>query len=426
MAETAMPLANWAGNVVFRAAAVHRPRSIAELQSVVAGSRQVRALGTGHSFSRVADTTGALVLTGDLPPVVVIRPQPATVTVAAGMRYGDLARRLHAAGYALPNLGSLPHISVAGACATGTHGSGDANGSLATAVSALELVTADGDLVTLSREADGDRFRGAVVALGALGIATSLTLDLVPAFEMRQQVYEDLPAAELDAHFGEIFASDYSVSVFTRWQGARHRQLWRKHRSLDPAGPAPGRDFHGARPATGPVHPVPGADPANCTAQMGVPGPWHERLPHFRFGFVPSSGDELQSEYLLPRHAARPALAAVASLHERLAPVLQISEVRTVAPDDLWLSPSYQRDTVAIHFTWTPDPAAVRPVIAAVESELVPLGARPHWGKLHTVPPAVLNDLYPRWDSFRALLAEFDPAGKFGNEFTARLFPPGG
>ncbi|MBO0776226.1 MAG: FAD-binding protein [Actinobacteria bacterium] len=419
------PPANWAGNVVFSAGDVHRPRSVTALQALVARSRRVRALGTGHSFSPIADTPGTLVATADLPPLVEIDSERATVLTGGGVRYGDLARRLHAAGYALANLGSLPHISVAGACATASHGSGDANGGLATAVSGLELVTAAGDLVTVSREADGDRFRGAVVGLGSLGIVTALTLDLVPAFEVRQHVYEGLPAAELPAHFGEIFASAYSVSVFTDWQGDRHRQLWLKQRTLDPAPAAPGRGWHGARPATGPVNPVPGMDPVNCTAQMGVPGPWHERLPHFRPDFVPSSGEELQSEYLLPRRATRPALAALASLAGRLAPALQICEIRTVAPDDLWLSPSYQRDTVALHFTWVRDEAAVAPAIGAVESELAPLGARPHWGKLTTVAPAGVSGQYPRWEDFAALLAEFDPAGKFRNDYIDRFFPPG-
>jgi xylitol oxidase len=423
MADRAGQLANWAGNVIFNASEVHRPHSVPALQVLVSSSHRIRALGTGHSFNRIADTAGALVATDGLPAVMAIDPERAAVTVGAGVRYGDLARHLHAAGYALPNLGSLPHISVAGACATASHGSGDANGNLATAVSAVELVTASGDLVRLRREVDGDRFRGAVVGLGSLGIVTTLTLDLIPSFEVRQHVYEGLPSAELADHFEEIFASGYSVSVFTDWQGARHQQLWLKQRSLDSDAQAPALHWRGARLATGPRHPVPGMDPVNCTVQMGVPGPWHERLPHFRFEYLPSSGEELQSEYLLPRHAARPAMAAVASLRSRLAPVLQVSEIRTIAPDDLWLSPSYQRDTVALHFTWIRDPVAVAPVIVAVESELAPLGARPHWGKLLAMQPEAVRNLYPRWADFEALLRDFDPAGKFRNEFIDGFFP---
>ena len=420
-------LTNWAGNVAFSAARVHRPRSVGDLRKIVSSSRKVRALGTGHCFNRIADTPHDLVSVASLPGAIEIDTATATASVAAGLRYGEAAEQLHRAGFALPNLASLPHISVAGACATATHGSGSSIGNLATAASALEMVTADGDLVTLTRddERNDDRFRGAVVSLGSLGIVTTVTLNLVPAFEVRQYVYEGLPATELDEHFDEIFASAYSVSVFTDWQGERHRQVWLKQRTGDPVTWDPGHDWHGARPASGPVHPVPGMDPANATEQLGVPGPWHERLPHFRLEFTPSAGDELQAEYLLPRHAARPAMAAVASLRHRLAPVLQIAEIRTIAADELWLSPSFQRDTVGLHFTLVRDPAAVAPVLAAVESELTPLGARPHWGKLQFMRPDVLRGQYARLDRFAALLREFDPAGKFRNEFIDTYVPRG-
>jgi xylitol oxidase len=409
--------------VEFRAATARRPRTVAGLRAVVAGSTHARALGTGHSFNRIADTTGDLISTASLPPVADIDSAAATVTAGAGVRYGELARRLNAAGWALPNLGSLPHISVAGACATATHGSGDRNRNLPAAVRAVELVTADGGLLTLDAGTDADRFPGAVVALGALGVATTLALDIVPAFEVRQYVYDDLPADQLTSHFDEIMAAAYSVSVFTGWQGARHSQVWLKHRDGDPDAFPAGRPWHGARPADGPRHPVPGMSPATTTVQGGVPGPWHERLPHFRLGFTPSSGTELQTEYLLPRRAAVPAIEAMTGLGELLAPVLQVSEIRTVAADEAWLSTAYRQDSVAIHFTWALDPGAVRPVVAAVEKELVPLGARPHWGKVHGMAPQAVRARYPRWDDFRALAQALDPAGKFRNDFIDAYFP---
>jgi xylitol oxidase len=409
--------------VRFRAAGARRPATVAELAAEVAQSTRVRALGTGHSFSRIADTEGILVSAAGLPTVADIDTAAATVTAGAGVKYGDLARRLHAAGWALPNLGSLPHISVAGACATGTHGSGNHNGNLATAVRAVDLVTADGGLLTLRRDTDPGRFPGAAVNLGALGVVTTLTLDLVPDFEVRQYVYEDLPAQQLTSHFDEISAAAYSVSVFTGWRGSHHNQVWLKHRDGDPGLPAAGRPFFGARPADGPRHPVPGMPAAQATQQGGVPGPWHERLPHFRLGFTPSSGTELQSEYLLPRDAAAAAFTAMAGLGGLLAPVLQISEIRTVAADEAWMSPSYQRDTVAIHLTWILDPDAVRPVVAAVEAELVPLGARPHWGKVFSVPPQTVRASYPRLADFQALTASLDPSGKFRNDFIDTYLP---
>jgi alditol oxidase len=414
---------NWAGNVVYQADRVRRPRTLDELQDLVAGSRQVRALGTGHSFNRIADTAGALVCTADLPPVMDIDTGRATVTVSAGIRYGELATHLHAAGWALRNLASLPHISVAGACATGTHGSGDANGNLATAVTAVEMVAADGEVTALRRDADGDRFRAAVVGLGAFGIVTRMSLDIIPAFDVEQYVYEDLPCEQLKTHFDEIFSSAYSVSVFTGWQGSRHRMLWVKRRTGEHGWWRPEPRWMGATLADRPRHPIAGEPASSATQQLGVPGPWHERLPHFRLDFTPSSGEEIQTEYLMPRHVVSGALDAMAGIGERTAPVLKVSEIRTIAADGLWMSPSYQRDTVAFHFTWINDAAAVTPVIAAIEDRLVPLGARPHWGKLFTVPPPVVSSLYERSADFAALLSQADPGGKFRNAFITRYFP---
>jgi alditol oxidase len=416
-------LTNWAGNVAFSATRVHRPASVAELQRLVAAGACVRALGTGHSFSRIADTPGDLVSVAGLPKIMKVDAEAATVTVSAGVRYGELAPHLHAAGYALRNLASLPHISVAGACATGTHGSGNSNGNLATAVCAMEMITAGGDAVTMSREADGDRFRGAVVGLGALGIVTSLSLDIVPTFGIRQYVYENLPHEQLYEHLTDIFASAYSVSLFTDWRSPRIRQVWLKQRAGEHDPPTPGTRWYGALAADGPRHPVPGLPAANSTRQLGVPGPWHERLPHFRLDFTPSAGDELQSEYLLPQRLAAGALRAIASIGDRVAPVLRISEIRTVAADDLWLSPSYRQDSMAIHFTWINDVPAVMPVLATVEDRLAPFGARPHWGKLFTTSPAAVSRLYDRLPDFQRLLRSLDPDGKFRNKFIDTYVP---
>jgi alditol oxidase len=401
---------------------VRRPRTVAGLQALVARSARVRALGTGHSFNGIADTDGELISTAALPEVADIDAAAGTVTVAAGITYGDLARRLNPAGWALPNLASLPNISVAGACATATHGSGDRNRNLAAAARTVELVTADGVLAALDRDADPARFPGAVAGLGALGIVTTLTLDLVPAFMVRQYVYDGLDTGELTSHFDEIMGAAYSVSVFTSWRDGRH-QVWVKHRDGDPEHFPAGRPWHGAHPADGPRHPVPGMPVATTTPQRGLRGPWHERLPHFRLEFTPSAGAELQSEYLLPRQAAIPAIEALAGLGALIAPVLQISEIRTVAADEAWLSMAYRQDSVAFHFTWIPDAGAVRPVIAAIERELGPLGTRPHWGKVFAMPPDAVRARYPRWDDFQALARALDPAGKFRNEFMDTYFP---
>jgi len=392
---------NWARNVAFRAKTFAEPVSLDELRAIVGRSDRVRALGTRHSFSRIADTTGTHVSLAGLPPLIEIDSAARQVRVGGGIRYTELAPRLTAAGWALPNLASLPHITVAGACATATHGSGDGNGNLATPVVELEMVTAAGDMVTIDSEHSD--FYGAVVGLGRLGIVSALTLDLVPSFEIAQYVYDDVPNERLDADFDAIFASGYSVSVFT---DLSRNQLWCKRLAADPVPP---RDWFGAGPAAGPRNPVPGMPVQNATEQGGVPGPWHARLPHFRAEFTPSAGAELQSEYLLPRSHAVAALQAVRELRDEITAVLQICELRTVAADELWLSPSYRRPTVGMHFTWVDDTAAVMPVVAAVEERLAPFEPRPHWGKVY-----LASGRYERLADFTRLAQEFDPAGKFG------------
>ena len=409
-------LENWSGNYTYQAARLHTPDTVDAVREIVAGADRVKVLGSRHSFNAVADTTGDLVSLERLDRVLAFDHDRRTVTVEGGIRYGALARALSDAGYALHNLASLPHISVAGACATATHGSGDGNANLATAVAALEFVTARGDLVSLSRERDGDTFRGAVVALGGLGAVTRLTLDVRPTYELVQHVYEDVPLPDLEAELDDVLGSAYSVSVFTRWQGPRVDQVWLKRRPDHGERPLPAA-LSAATPAPDHRHPIAGISAVNCTEQLGVAGPWHDRLPHFRMDYTPSSGAELQTDYLVPREHARAALQAVDALRERIAPLLLVSELRTVAADDLWMSPCYRRDCLSVHFTWKPNWPAVRDLLPTIEAALAPLDARPHWGKLFTVPPARIAALYERLPDFRDLLATYDPAGKFRNAF---------
>jgi xylitol oxidase len=337
------------------------------------------------------------------------------VTVEAGIRYGQLAQWLHPEGFALHNLASLPHISIAGACATATHGSGDQHGNLATALSAIEVVTANGEIISFSCEAQSEQFAGVVVGLGALGVVTKLTLSIQPTFDIQQDVYQHLPLAQLENHFDEIFSSGYSVSLFTDWQDAIFNQLWLKRQVQSDITLETKPELFGAKLATRNLHPIEAISAENCTEQMGIPGPWHERLPHFRMGFTPSSGEELQTEYLIPRQHAFEALQAMDQLKEYIAPLLQISEIRTIAADDLWMSPCYQQACVAIHFTWEKDWDAVQNVLPMIEERLMPLQARPHWGKLFTMPPSYVQSLYAKLPDFQALLQQYDPHGKFRN-----------
>ncbi len=412
----AQPRTNWAGNVVFGAPGFHRPSSLSELQAVVARSGRIRVLATGHSFNDLADSPGAQVTLAGLPPEVSVDSARSVARVAAGLSYAELAVRLDARGFALRNLASLPHISVAGACATATHGSGAVNQNLAAAVAGLTLVTAGGDLAELTRE------DGAVVHLGALGVVSSLLLELVPSFDLSQWVYEDLPLGTLDDHFADLMASGYSVSMFTDWRAPRLTQLWIKQSPGLPS-PVTQEPWFTATPALSARHPAPGASPDNCTEQLGVPGRWYERLPHFRPEFKPSAGDELQSEYLLPVADAVPALHALNEIRDRLAPVLQICEIRVVAADQLWLSTCYDQDSVAFHFTWIADTASVLPVVTQVEQALAPFAPRPHWGKIFTTSPETLRARYERLPGFLDLMRRFDPSGKFRNAYTTRYLP---
>jgi xylitol oxidase len=399
---------NWAGNITFGARRLHRPVTLSQLQDLVAAGRPLRVLGSGHSFNRMADTTGDLVSLADLPRVVEIAEDRRTVRVDGGIRYGELAPRLHAQGLAVHNLASLPHISVAGAITTATHGSGVRHGNLATSVATIELIRGDGELVTL-RRGDAD-FDAAVVGLGALGVVTALTLDVVPAFEISQYVYDDLPRASLEQHLPEILSAGYSVSLFTNWAGEDINHAWLKRTEPMPEGP-----WFGAPPADGPRHPVPGVPADNSTEQFGVPGPWHARLPHFRMEFSPSTGAELQSEWMVPFDQALAAIDAVARVRAQVAPVLQVNEIRTVAADDLWLSMNYRRASLGLHFTWIADTAAVLPAVRALEEQLAPLAARPHWGKVFTEDGAAIRARYPRFADFVALAGRYDPQGMFRN-----------
>lgn len=409
---------NWAGNLRYSASRIHRPASVDEVRRIVAAAPRIRALGTRHSFNTIADSTAELLSTELLDAPAQIDVDARTVTVGAGTRYGVLARQLDDAGWALPAMASLPHISVGGAVATATHGSGDRTGNLATAVSALDIVTASGDLLTLRR---GDpRLEGAVVSLGALGVVTSLTLDVEPSYDIEQHVYQRMPWAAIETAFDSVTAAAHSVSLFTTWADPGFvDQVWLKRRP-DRDAPAP-LELFGAAPATVELHPLPGISAENCTAQLGVAGRWLDRLPHFRLEFMPSAGEELQSEFLVPREHAVAALNAVRGLAPRIAPLLFVSEIRTIAADELWLSTAYETDAVALHFTFKPQQADVEALLPDIEAALAPFRARPHWGKLFTAGD--VSGLYPRASDFAALRTQLDPGRKFGNEFLERHLP---
>jgi alditol oxidase len=412
-----VPTTNWAGNVSFGAARVHQPESIDSLRRIVGGSIRVRALGRGHSFSRIVATTDDLVLLNGLPEALSIDSTNSTATVASHMNYTELVVELQRAGYALANIASIPEISIAGACATGTHGSGDDQRVLAASVAALQLVNSDGDLVEIRRDAGDRNFCGSVVTLGALGIMTRITLDIEPTYDMSQTVYVDIPLDEIHDRLDDVFAAGRSVSVFTDWHSGQAR-VWVKRR-VD----QPGRTWTAPTRARHRLHPVPGVSPDLCTEQLGVVGRWHERLAHFRPEATAEAGHELQSEVFVPRALARPAMAALRQIASFFAPLLLVSEIRTVRADDLWLSPAYGRDSVAFHFTWNHEESAVLSAVDAIEKQLMPVDPRPHWGKITAMAPRKVIASYERAPDFERLMSVYDPTFKFRNDFVNGLFP---
>ncbi len=415
---------NWAGNHEYRCRRLHYPRSVHELQNLVRRSKLVRILGSRHSFNDIADCSEDIISLKQLDKAVrfdgigTLNP---TVTVEGGITYAQLCHQLEGAGLALRNLASLLDISVAGACATATHGSGDRNPNLAAAVVAMKIVKATGDEVDVSRASVGESFDEMVVSLGALGAVSELTLKLESSFEIRQEVYLNLPMNQMRNHFDEITSRAYSVSLFTDLRSSNYNQVWLKHRVGDEEPVACGTALYEAMPAATRMHPLAHLPAENCTEQMGIRGPWHERLSHFRAGFTPSNGVELQSEYFVPRNYALDAIDAIFGMRADIAPLLQISEVRTIAQDDLLMSPCYKQACVGIHFTWQRNLHAVMGILPKIEEQLAAFEARPHWGKLFAMTGAELARLYgPRLTRFRELIDDFDPIGKFRNAFLDR------
>src|SRR6266496_1185489 len=365
MTEMHAPERNWAGNYTYRAQKLHRPTTIEQVQEIVANAASVHVLGSRHSFNDIADSSELI------------------------------------------SLENLP-----GAVATATHGSGVTCGNLATAVAGLSIVTSSGEIIKTSR-GDPD-FDGLVVGLGALGAVTRITLDVQPAYEVKQRVFEGLSWKVLYDHFDEITSCGYSVSIFTRW-GQTNEQVWVKSRTDQPDRVE--GDLFGAVAAMVDRNPIFELDPTSCTPQLGRPGLWSDRLPHFRMGYTPSRGQETQSEYLFPRRHAMGAIEAVRALAEGMRPILLVSEIRRVAADRLWMSMNYEEDSVAIHFTWKREPEAVQQMVAQIEDALSPFEARPHWGKVFHADAAAIAALYKRHSDFVRLLERLDPRGAFRNSW---------
>jgi xylitol oxidase len=411
----AIPRTNWAGNLTYSTDNLFTPQTVAELQENIKQCKKVRGLGTKHCFNKIADSTENQISTAGFNKIIALDKTKNTITVEPGIKYGDICKYLDDNGYALHNLASLPHISIGGACATATHGSGIKNGCLATSVSNIEFVNGKGEVVNLSKEKDGEEFLGAIVNLGALGIATKLTLNLLPAFKMKQIVYQNLPMAELEKNFETIMSAGYSVSLFTDWKNKNINEVWIKSKSDDLKTISP--SFYKATVAAKNLHPIEALDAINCTEQMGIDGPWYERMPHFKMGFTPSSGKELQSEFFIPFANAYEGMMAIEKLNDKVSPHLMITEIRAIAADELLMSPFYKKTCVAFHFTWKQEVEEVLKVLPLIEEALTPFNPRPHWGKIFTLNPSILQSRIEKLNEFKLLMNKHDPEGKFRNEF---------
>ena len=399
---------NWSKNVDFSEKAYLQPQSLSELQEMIRSHANLRPRGSAHSFNEIANTDHYAINLSKMPQVIEVNQEKRSVNVSAGLTYGELAPKLDQQGWALHNLASLPHISIAGSIATGTHGSGIKNQNLANQVISLSVVTADGDLKTFT--ASDSEFNALVVGLGLGAIVYQYELKVEESYQIRQVIYPEIPLAEIRGNFDQIMSSAYSVSYFTDWADPQVGNLWCKFRDNEVIPQSIG----GSSAANKKFHPIPSVDPEACTEQLGEPGAWFERLPHFKLDFTPSVGEEIQSEFFVARKDADAALAAVAALGSEIAPLLWITELRTIAADNLFLSGSYQRDTLAIHFTWK-KVDAIYPVIAKIEKALKPFGARPHWGKVYTTTFEEAVSAFPELAIFKAAMKRLDPAKKFEN-----------
>jgi len=405
---------NWSKNIDFNDRQYFQPETLAELQEIVRTHPKIRARGSAHSFNEIANTSSYSINLLKMPKVIEVNSDSKSVKVSAGLTYGELAPELQKQGWALNNLASLPHISIAGSVSTGTHGSGMKNQNLANQVLSLDIVTAEGELRQIDRA--NPAFNALVVGLGLGGIVYQYELKIEPTYQVRQVIYPEIPLDILQRNFEQIMGTAYSVSYFTDWSSAQVGNLWCKFRDSEVIPDSVG----GSAKADKKFHPIPSVDPVACTDQLGIPGEWHQRIPHFKLEFTPSVGEEIQSEFFVDRKDAPAAIQAVSELGLEITPLLWITELRTFAADQLWLSGAFERDVLAIHFTWK-KVDAIYPVIEKVEAALRPFNYRPHWGKVFTADATYLKSVYPKMSEFKALAEALDPTSKFENSFTRRV-----
>jgi FAD-linked oxidoreductase len=449
---------NWAGTATATPARWAQPRSEAEICAAVkeaaAAGLPVRALGSGHSFTAAAATSGLALDLSLWTGVTAADTRTGLVTVRSGTTLRALNAALAEFGLALANLGDIDAQTIAGALATGTHGTGARLGGLATQIEALDLVLADGSLVSCSASARPDLFAATRVGLGALGVVTAVTLRCVPSFTLAADE-RPMPVEQVIEEFGALAAANDHFEFY--WFPYGRQALVKRNNRVPsggpaavPAGRAAGR---AAVPAGRAAAPMPGwrrfwefevmenaAFGTLCRLGRAAPRlvPALNRLSSaalsarsytdasYRVFVTPRRVHFVESEYAVPRESLPGVLAELRRAVPRLAdPVMFPVEVRVAAADDIWLSTAYGRDSayIAVHqYAGLP----YRAYFDLFESVVAPVAGRPHWGKLHSLDAGRLGPLYPRFEDFRRVRAEVDPEARFGNAYLARVLGPAG
>lgn len=423
---------NWAGNQSCHPTAVHRPSSQEEVSDIVARaasrSETVKAVGSGHSFTPAALTDGHLLDLGLLRRLVEVDRSAQTVTVEAGISIADLNDLLHGLGYALPNLGDIAYQTISGAVSTATHGTGRTLGGLATRIRSLRLIAGDGSTVDLSPSQDADLLEAARVSVGALGIVTQLTLDVVPAFRLRAREGADKLDRLLDGLDEHVATNDHFEFFWiphTDWALTKAN-----NRTDEPlARVNPIRHWYQKsfleNYAFGTV----------CRVGRMRPS-WIPRLATA----LPSSGDTtyvddsfriftskrivkfVEMEYAIPREHCAEALRRIRDMIRSQGHLVSFPvEVRFTASDDIPLSTATGRETayIAVHMFKGMEHDAYFRDVAAIFADYQ---GRPHWGKVHELNHNELAPLYPRWSDFMAARDRLDPTRTFANAYTRRVF----
>uniref|UniRef100_A0A915D0Y3 FAD-binding PCMH-type domain-containing protein n=1 Tax=Ditylenchus dipsaci TaxID=166011 RepID=A0A915D0Y3_9BILA len=415
------PLLNWGGNFNFSTQDIKYPTTTAGVQQLVKECKgKIRPVGTRHSFSEIANTNDTLICLVHMNLILSVDPSVPSVTVQAGITYTDLIPFLQSIGLAIPMMASLGEISIAGAINTAVHGSGAGIGNLATQVLGLQMVLADGSVVQYSKGQNDTELAAATVGLGALGIVTQVTLQAQPTYNLAINVFENMDMSVLDTQLYNITHSGYAINMWSTFgtPGVLD-QVWITTKVDSNGVNAYGNvsQLYGAPAATAQSSPIAALPPTYVVPQMGIVGPYYERLTDYDLGLSGQEGQQTQSEYYVDFDDFVPALKALQTLSAEINAVVYVALFRITEKDELWMSPQYKKTTMAIHFSWQPKLDQVMALLPKIEAALAPFNPIPHWGKLYTLKPEQYLPLLPKYPEWREQVELHDPTHKFRNKW---------